>query len=179
MNSASRPLDTMQLPLPAGIRDKRLNTPVHRIERNPHAERGGVRIVTENGTELFDKVVLAAHSDQSLALLAQASPAESQVLLPRIDMHIYCDNPQTGQVMQVAAADRRVSRAHVTVQLGGIPAAAQVYQTLKLVDGNGGIQLLNGLMIFEYENGDVWYDLNPIVLDLLRREKIIPANDAP
>jgi len=64
----------------AGIRDKRLNTPVHCIERNPHAERGGVRIVTENGTELFDKVVLAAHSDQSLALLAQASPAESQVL---------------------------------------------------------------------------------------------------
>ncbi len=58
-----------------------------------------------------------------------ASPAESQVLLPRIDMHIYCDNPQTGQVMQVAAADRRVSRAHVTVQLGGIPAAAQVYQS--------------------------------------------------
>jgi pilus assembly protein CpaE len=51
------------------------------------------------------------------------------VLVPRIDMHIYCDNQQTGQVLQAAVADRRMSRAHVTVQLGGIPAAAQVYQT--------------------------------------------------
>ncbi len=51
------------------------------------------------------------------------------VLVPRIDLHIYCDNQQTGQVLQAAVADRRMSRAHVTVQLGGIPAAAQVYQT--------------------------------------------------
>jgi pilus assembly protein CpaE len=51
------------------------------------------------------------------------------VLVPRVDIHIYCDNQQTGQIMQVAAADRRMARAHVTVQLGGIPAAAQVYQT--------------------------------------------------
>jgi pilus assembly protein CpaE len=51
------------------------------------------------------------------------------VLVPRVDIHIYCDNQQTGQVVQAAAADRRMSRAHVTVQLGGIPAAAQVYQT--------------------------------------------------
>ncbi len=51
------------------------------------------------------------------------------VLVPRIDVHIYCDNQQTGQVMQAAAADRRMSRAHISVQLGGIAAAAQVYQT--------------------------------------------------
>jgi pilus assembly protein CpaE len=51
------------------------------------------------------------------------------VLVPRVDIHIYCDNQQTGQIMQLAAADRRMSRAHVTVQLGGIAAAAQVYQS--------------------------------------------------
>jgi pilus assembly protein CpaE len=51
------------------------------------------------------------------------------VMIPRIDIHIYCDNQQTGQVLQAAAADRRLSRAHVTIQLGGIPAAAQVYQS--------------------------------------------------
>jgi pilus assembly protein CpaE len=51
------------------------------------------------------------------------------VLVPRIDLHIYCDNQQTGQILQAAVADRRMSRAHVTVQLGGIAAAAQVYQT--------------------------------------------------
>jgi pilus assembly protein CpaE len=51
------------------------------------------------------------------------------VLVPRIDVHVYCENQQTGQAMQVAASDRRMSRAHMTVQLGGIAAACQVYQS--------------------------------------------------
>jgi pilus assembly protein CpaE len=58
-----------------------------------------------------------------------ADPDFPVVLVPRVDIHIYCDNQQTGQVMQVAAADRRMARAHVTVQLGGIAAACQVYQS--------------------------------------------------
>ena len=62
------------------IADKRLNTPVHRIERDALATRGGVRVVSASGTEIFDKVVLAAHSDQSLALLPGASAEERAVL---------------------------------------------------------------------------------------------------
>lgn len=48
-------------------------------------------------------------------------------LVPRINIHAFCDNQQTAEVMQTAAMDRRMSRAHVTIQLGGIPAAVQVY----------------------------------------------------
>ena len=59
------------------IADKRLNTPVHRVERDA---RGAVRVATDGGTEIFDKVILAAHSDQSLALLGDASDAERAVL---------------------------------------------------------------------------------------------------
>ncbi|MDB5931084.1 MAG: FAD-binding protein [Polaromonas sp.] len=62
------------------IPDKRLNTPVLRIERDAHSAHGGVMVLTQGGVEHFDKVVLAAHSDQSLALLARPSPAEQQVL---------------------------------------------------------------------------------------------------
>jgi pilus assembly protein CpaE len=61
--------------------------------------------------------------------LGTSQPHFPVVLVPRIDLHIYCDNQQTGQVLQAAVADRRMSRAHVTVQLGGIVAASQVYQT--------------------------------------------------
>ena len=60
----------------AGIDDKRLNTPVRRIER----DAAGVRVATAGHTEHFDKVVLATHSDQSLALLAQPSTQERAVL---------------------------------------------------------------------------------------------------
>ena len=60
----------------SGITDKRLNTPVRQIER----DAGGVKITTDTGTEAFDKVVLAAHSDESLALLRQPTSAEQQTL---------------------------------------------------------------------------------------------------
>ena len=60
----------------ADIPDKRLDTPVRLVER----DADGVRIVTDNSAERFDKVVLAAHSDQSLAMLQAATDAEQRVL---------------------------------------------------------------------------------------------------
>ena len=60
----------------AQIGDKRLNTPVQRIERLAN----GVQITTAQGTERFDRLVLATHSDQALALLADATPEERTTL---------------------------------------------------------------------------------------------------
>lgn len=59
------------------------------------------------------------------------SPQENfpVALVPRINIGIFCDTQQTGQIMQAASVDRRMSRAHVTIQLGGIAAAAQVYHS--------------------------------------------------
>ncbi|MEO8058975.1 MAG: FAD-dependent oxidoreductase [Burkholderiales bacterium] len=63
------------------IPDARLRTPVRSVRRLPSATgQAGVLVSTEAGTELFDEVVMACHSDQSLALLADASPAEREVL---------------------------------------------------------------------------------------------------
>jgi predicted NAD/FAD-binding protein len=55
----------------------RLSAPVRRIERLPHAVR-----VQADGceSEEFDRVVVAAHSDQALAMLADPSRAEREVL---------------------------------------------------------------------------------------------------
>jgi predicted NAD/FAD-binding protein len=64
----------------AGIEDKRLSSPVLLVER----DAAGVRITSRrNGqlhNEAFDKLILAGHSDQSLALLSQPSSAERAVL---------------------------------------------------------------------------------------------------
>ena len=64
----------------AGIADARLNTPVRGLRRLPAHEGHGVMLATDSGNERFDDVVLACHSDQSLALLADASPSEREVL---------------------------------------------------------------------------------------------------
>ena len=60
----------------AGIADKRLNTPVLRIERDAHS----VTLQTHNGSERFDQVILASHADQSLAMLAEPTPQEVATL---------------------------------------------------------------------------------------------------
>ena len=59
-----------------GIADKRLNTPVLTVQRG----EAGVRIITDAGAEHFDKVIMAAHSDESLALLDVPSATECDVL---------------------------------------------------------------------------------------------------
>ncbi len=56
--------------------DVRLGCGVRRIQRDPD----GVRLQTDAGEAAFDAVVLAVHSDQALALLADPSPAEREVL---------------------------------------------------------------------------------------------------
>lgn len=60
----------------ATLPDKRLNTPVRNIRRDAQ----GVLISTAAGDARFDKVILATHSDQALALLETPSPEEAQTL---------------------------------------------------------------------------------------------------
>jgi predicted NAD/FAD-binding protein len=55
---------------------ERLNTPVAAVRRHDD----GVDVVTHAGTHAFDEVVLACHSDQALALLADADETERSVL---------------------------------------------------------------------------------------------------
>jgi predicted NAD/FAD-binding protein len=56
--------------------DERLSCPVRSVRRGP----GGVQIVSAAGTEHFDRVVLACHSDQSLKVLADPSDDEREIL---------------------------------------------------------------------------------------------------
>ena len=63
------------------IADARLATPVRAVRRMPPGSgAGGVYVATDAGEERFDEVVLACHSDQSLALLADASADERRWL---------------------------------------------------------------------------------------------------
>ncbi|MBV6823887.1 NAD(P)/FAD-dependent oxidoreductase [Pseudomonas sp. PD9R] len=74
-------------PLTASFREKiRLNCAVTRVERDVD----GVLIHSRDGSERFDKVVFACHSDQALKLLATPSEAEQSILgaLPYADNEV-------------------------------------------------------------------------------------------
>ncbi|MEO8079012.1 MAG: FAD-dependent oxidoreductase [Caldimonas sp.] len=59
------------------VADRRLATPVRTVRRRAG---GGIDVGTDDGTERFDEVVMACHSRQSLALLADPTALEREVL---------------------------------------------------------------------------------------------------
>ena len=68
----------------AAIPQKRLATPVTAVERHPAGGARSVRVHTGAGVELFDQVVLACHSDQSLALLGEHASADERSVLEAV-----------------------------------------------------------------------------------------------
>ncbi|MDD9890641.1 MAG: FAD-dependent oxidoreductase [Gammaproteobacteria bacterium] len=80
-------------PLTAGFRDRiRLNTPVTSVLR----QESHVEVTCDSGTETFDQVIFACHSEQALALLANANPAEKDILsdleYQENDVILHCDD---------------------------------------------------------------------------------------
>lgn len=52
----------------------------------------------------------------------------------------------------------------------------QVYQNFTPPDARSEefLELLHGLYVLEYENDDLWYDLHPLITDLLHRKNMLP-----
>ncbi|MEO0351324.1 MAG: P-loop NTPase fold protein [Cyanobacteria bacterium P01_A01_bin.15] len=54
----------------------------------------------------------------------------------------------------------------------------QVYQDFAPPDARSPafLELLHGLYVLEYENDDLWYDLHPLITDLLRRKQLLESS---
>ncbi len=48
--------------------------------------------------------------------------------IPRVNIQAFCEDQNTAAVIQKAAEDRRLAKAHVTVQMGGVQAAVAFYK---------------------------------------------------
>jgi pilus assembly protein CpaE len=64
----------------------------------------------------------AAARESAMVVSAEVRP------VPRISIQAFCDTPELTAAIEAAAKDRRMARAHVKVQAGGITAAAEFYQ---------------------------------------------------
>jgi pilus assembly protein CpaE len=66
---------------------------------------------------------------------AQPSPAfdatrDAHVApVPRISIQAFCESADTAAIMQAATGDRRMIKAHMKVQMGGVAAAVEAYRT--------------------------------------------------
>ena len=57
----------------------------------------------------------------------EGAPSPHIMPLPRISLQAFCETPEFASTIQAAAADRRMSKVHVKVQMGGAPAAVEAY----------------------------------------------------
>jgi pilus assembly protein CpaE len=48
--------------------------------------------------------------------------------VPRISIQTFCENAETAATMQAAGEDRRMSKTHLKIQMGGVAAAAEAYR---------------------------------------------------
>lgn len=66
-----------------------------------------------------------------IAYQPQENPLEAQsvkaVPIPHVSIYCFCETDGVAHVVQAAAADRRMSKAHVNIQLGGINAAIEAF----------------------------------------------------
>src|SRR6202000_1793450 len=97
-----------------------------RAHRPPRNRRSSNRAPFRTSTSKFWRSVMA-RSERGLGGASEdafgAAPHERPV--PRISIQAFCEFPDTGAALQRAAADRRLAKAHVTVQLGGLQAAVE------------------------------------------------------
>ena len=66
--------------------------------------------------------------DPSAASADAAAQDEHIAPVPRISIQAFCASADTAAAMQAASEDRRMTKAHLKVQMGGIAAATEAYR---------------------------------------------------
>src|SRR5271170_5379991 len=96
-----------------------------------------------------------------ISKVSQAAPAESHPAdagrdehiapAPRVSVQAFCENVDTAAAIQAAGEDRRLAKAHLRIQMGGLAAAIEAYQSsptpnvIILESENRGEDILGGL----------------------------------
>lgn len=115
-------------PLTAPFAERiRLACPVQQVER----DAAGVTLHSSAGSERFDSVVFACHSDQALRLLAQPSPAEQQIL----GALRYADNEVVLHTDTSLLPRRPLAWASWNYRLGNAAQQAAVTYNMNILQG--------------------------------------------
>jgi len=69
---------------------------------------------------------------------------------PRVSVQAFCENQATADAVQSAGLDRRLSKAHLTIKMGGMEAAIETYHSVPtpnviILETNGSNDILAGL----------------------------------
>jgi pilus assembly protein CpaE len=69
-------------------------------------------------------------SDEEAASAPPSEAADEHIApAPRVSVQAFCETVETAAAVQAAGEDRRLAKAHVKIQMGGITAAAEAYRS--------------------------------------------------
>jgi pilus assembly protein CpaE len=72
----------------------------------------------------------AVAEDQGQPAAAEPPAADGHIApAPRVSVQAFCETVETAAAVQAAGEDRRLTKAHVKIQMGGIAAAIEAYRT--------------------------------------------------
>ena len=72
----------------------------------------------------------AVAEDQGQPAAAEPPAADEHIApAPRVSVQAFCETVETAAAVQAAGEDRRLTKAHVKIQMGGIAAAIEAYRT--------------------------------------------------
>jgi pilus assembly protein CpaE len=80
-----------------------------------------------------------------------AAPADEHIApAPRVSVQAFCETVETATAVQAAGEDRRLDKAHLKIQMGGMAAAIEAYRTAPtpnviLLETDGRADILGGL----------------------------------
>src|SRR5215468_9046219 len=97
-------------------------------------------------------IKFALKGGDASAATTEASALDEHIApVPRISIQAFCTSADTAAAMQSAGEDRRMTKAHLKIQMGGMPAAIEAYRAsatpnVVIIEAEGrGEELLNGL----------------------------------
>src|SRR6201981_3667816 len=82
---------------------------------------------------------------------ATSPPVDDHIApAPRVSLQVFCDTVETAAAVQSAGEDRRLGKAHLKIQMGGIVAATEAYRSAPtpnviVLESDGRADLLGGL----------------------------------
>lgn len=112
--------------------DPAYNTPVDPMAGALPADGGGRQAAPQmQPAQQIDPTQMGSPIDpqQGYAAEPRAEDMSNIRPVPRVAIQAFCESESVANVIDQASNDRRMTKAHVKVQLGGVAAAVEFYQT--------------------------------------------------
>lgn len=94
---------------------------------------------------------VAMADNEAMPAGADSAADEHIAPAPRVSIQAFCETVETAAAVQAAGEDRRLSKAHLKIQMGGIAAAAEAYRSsptpnvIMIESENHSDEILHGL----------------------------------